>query len=199
MGLYLVGVAPFKLYREQIDLTEINGRMEFYAILKADATTPVSKALEHEVLLGMLKKVEGKNAALATILTFVVGSLLSFMLDGDTLPPAATTTAIFMPIFIALLVSALIGMRHLDDRNYRNIISQARIEDQAALEFAQALQTDLKYDLFLKERAFGLALGGTILAAIISLLSVSIYILFGAPQTSQLFQETISQLTTGLK
>ncbi|MGR3632205.1 MAG: hypothetical protein ACU0A8_08835 [Limimaricola soesokkakensis] len=98
----------------------LRDRLEAYAQMKGEGFQEFGPGLmlttgQHEVLLGILKKVEAKNAALTTFWVFGLGSLLSFSVSNGTILNRNPGFAISLSVlFFPFLVASIAGMKQLD-------------------------------------------------------------------------------------
>lgn len=171
----------------EFDVSKIKARMIAYAELKPppeDGATVLHT--QHEILLGMLKKVEGKNAALATMITFITGAVFAFSMSDDVDPAARASIAFVIPPLCGLLVATVTGMRHLSNSRLGEIeehLMKSGATQWRGMRMAEVLQLDLMLDLQFKERAFRLALFGFVVASALAAVLLPLYIL-GAELTA---------------
>jgi hypothetical protein len=176
---------------------DVKLRMEGYASLKppseckkCSTSTGVRPSgcallspLEHEVLLGTLKKVEQKNGILLTILIFsltlLLGPLLeSYPNDKTNVLPVVNDGAnyiliVFVASFVAPLFVAFAGIVQLDQWNFR-LLSVKYCKQTSA----ENLQDALISDLMRKERAFCFSANCTKYSVIIFLVLVIVDAVF---------------------
>lgn len=171
--LYLVGMWPSPSGRDQISLAEIEQRMRLYAILKEPSRKNV-ESIEHEVLLGMLKKIEGKNASLAVVLVFLSGGVITA--SGSNMGDLVMVMAApLLLLLLPLLISALLGMRHVGDGHFLKLSKRLSLEGVGSSDFkafAEEMQKNLMYDLYMKERVFQFAWIGAIAVTVVFFISL---------------------------
>ncbi|MBK5928069.1 hypothetical protein [Rhodobaculum claviforme] len=175
-------IVPWFRNADLVSLTrrKVVQRAEHYAVLLSDdpalrvdgterdpqgATTqccaPPLSGPGHAILLGILKKIEAKNATLATLGAIVVAFLGLFLTGpvGDSLVVAAGNSSVgYLTLaFGAILVlpggQLFVGIRQLDQKDFG-----AMADDPGrAMATRARMQWDLIDDLLRKERAFAFA------------------------------------------
>lgn len=121
---------------------------------------------EHEVLLGILKKVEAKNAVLATFWSIAVAVVVAIGVSVD-FKEAAMKYEFFclFAVLVPFLISIVVAAKQLDQISTNRIL--ARHSDEQAIR--REMQEALMKDLLDKEAAFRFGWYG---AAATSLLSI---------------------------
>ncbi|MGY6412200.1 MAG: hypothetical protein ACXIUV_14400 [Alkalilacustris sp.] len=139
----------------------------------------------HLILLGILKKIEAKNAALATIAAVVV-AFLGFFLTGlmadsipswPGMPPAIFLALAFGLILTTPLFQLFVGNRHIDQKDFSRITEDANCD----LAIRARMQRDLIDDLLNKERAFAFARVWIPLILLLALLFLPLLALYCLP------------------
>ncbi|MFC0340915.1 hypothetical protein [Paracoccus niistensis] len=157
-------------------------RMRLSGYVRAKGTMQVSSSLssfvpltpaEHEILLGTLKKVEAKNAAMVAVHTFFAGFLFS-SLSGEAGTPRTMLYSIFLAFEIIFLAAAVVGVRQLDNYSLRKVLR--KFGGKRDFDVQLKLQQDLMDDLLVKERLHRFSsLGGlvTVTSAAMMVFSIS--------------------------
>ena len=150
-------LASLEEYRNlQDNESRLRDRLEGYARLKSpDAKSDEIAAISHEVLLGTLKKVEGKSAVLTTILVFAIGIFINAAYGGSCgteaacrydaygLLAAGAAALLVLPLYFAFL-----GIYHLDLYDMSHLCEGRRDE------LVDTLRRGLMQDLLNKERGY---------------------------------------------
>jgi len=142
--------------------------MRVYGQLKSDglssnaySLTGSIKSVEFEVLLGILKKVESKNATLLTVWTFLISSMLVFStvgMDSGRLSNSSMAWAMIVAS-IPFLLFSLSGTHQLD--NFSEPVKSAERCDRTLQE---KMVEELMLDALRKEQMFFISkLGAQIL------------------------------------
>ncbi|MCW3782768.1 hypothetical protein [Defluviimonas salinarum] len=101
----------------------------------------------HGILLGTLKKVESKNANLATIIALILGFSLNATMSQSVqylkVAGAVGSFVMLMPLYFSLA-----GMRQIDQHDFLNLPNMDR---------ERVMQRELMRDLLNKERMFRMA------------------------------------------
>lgn len=127
----------------------------------AQSCAPPLSGPEHAILLGMLKKIEAKNATLITLGAIVVAFVGIFLTGpmGQNLPVASGISSVdnLTVAFGAILVvpggQLFIGVRQLDQKDFGAMSD----DPGCAMATPARMQCDLIDDLLRKERAFAFA------------------------------------------
>ena len=123
---------------------------------------------DHAILLGILKKVEAKNATMVAVWSFIVSALvagLSFEKDEAF----QMTAALFIVAVAPFLFAAIGGTRQLDNH------SQATRCCSGKESYPKVLQRELMNDLLLKEAYFAFSRTGAyvVLLVMVGLVAVN--------------------------
>ncbi|MGB3147407.1 MAG: hypothetical protein WBA91_06570 [Paracoccaceae bacterium] len=120
----------------------------------------------HKILLGTLKKIESKNASLATIIALIMGFSLNASVGQSShvlqVAGAIGSLAMLMPLYFSLA-----GMRQVDQHDF-TLISKPDRE--------RSMQIELMRDLLLKEQMFrfakSLVFGISVFLVVVAVLGV---------------------------
>lgn len=112
----------------------------------------------HEVLLGTLKKVEAKNASLATILVFVASIFANPVVVFTKHDGLSEFQGLFFkfalipmgPLVAVLIAASVWGMRQIDNSAFYHLWDRRTFSGP----ITEKLQSDLIDDLIFKERLF---------------------------------------------
>ncbi|CUH83513.1 hypothetical protein [Thalassovita mediterranea] len=185
-----------------LNVTALKERVETYAALKKgkgtlseDHTVDNSELLSaggHEVLLGTLKKVETKSAALSTIIVFAMGAFLTVVFSDSGAVACSSgsnscepngydayglLTVVAALNLLAPLYHAFVGIGHLDTFDSRVGV------DQGKALGAKEMQLNLMSDLLKKERGYRfskLVSAFVILTYFFVLIADALWVTFGA-------------------
>lgn len=103
---------------------------------------------QHAILLGILKKVEAKNASLLTMWSLMITSIVAF--SALKFPKELSGELVWLLILaILFLFSCLVGMRQVDQVHYKQLSGR--------VDSAKRLQDELICDMLTKEAAFRFA------------------------------------------
>lgn len=130
---------------------DLRRRLNGYALLKAKCPNDVGDCERFEVLLGTLKKVEGKNAVLTGVITVaVVLAAGSIGMEAGGAQIDVLAIAFLAALLIPLWLS-FAGMTQLDQ------LQMARSSGKSPDCIAESLRRDLESDLLRKEHSFRFA------------------------------------------
>jgi hypothetical protein len=127
---------------------------------RCNLPAPTNGALhpkEHAILLGILKKVEAKNAALMRMWTFISAALLSIIfVERGELEWLAMFLCGLLLLCLPFLVATLVGVRQIDQIDFWRL-TNAGLRDEA---LCTRMQEALMQDVLCKESLFRFALLG---------------------------------------
>ena len=165
-------------HAKDIDYSLLKARLRHYAFMlegkKADVlpqTGLILNGAQHKVLLGIIKKIETKNAVLSAINVFLVLALLRVLVDFQVAQGgpwlfyaslSAATAAVF------LIVARLDGISHLSQTQSSAIILSNRTV--APVEMQKALMANLLQ----KEAVFSMSLYVVAGIAVVPLIAAAI-------------------------
>jgi len=176
-------------------LLRLRKRLRDYAAMKAPSylfyagcksrNPPARKQLicadEHEVLLGILKKVEAKNGVMATIWALFFGSITASVFavssaasDAPDAPEKiafAQAGAMFIVAGVPFIVASIFGTRQLD-----NFSTLRWPKVSKSSSSARKLQAQLLEDAILKEEVLWMSRLGAIIFALTVPLLAAIYL-----------------------
>ena len=133
-------------------------RMAAYSNLKSpnlsEKATPINgfylTSGAHEVLLGTLKKVEAKSAALTSVIVFSLTIFIGSIVASGTYDNFDRLLAILATCLILPLIFSFRGIYQLDQSDFRKTTDY----DSDPKRVSKALQGKLMDDLISKERSF---------------------------------------------
>jgi len=131
---------------------------------------------QHAILLGILKKVEAKNASLFRALTFIATVTIAVSGTSDILCLNSLTMGGFLFACIPLIFASLRGMRQLDQWDFR-------VLSRCTSNVTDRMQRDLCHDLLVKEACYGFAYRGSYLLIFAGLTTVAWWIMTAVPDT----------------
>lgn len=165
LGKNLLLNDDFALLKERLDhyavmqdqSTSRDEDEEIVAYLKYPPSRPVLSASSHKILLGVLKKIEAKNAVALTVTALLIGGLLS--VSGSVVGKDAGLVYFYLLIVGVLfgpLVSGVDGARHLGQLEYRAFTERRLGKSCRATVKCRVkdMQRELMLDLIYKEYAF---------------------------------------------
>jgi hypothetical protein len=168
IALWVIALGKTQKIRDPNTMGQLKCRLSGYAVLKSADSQECGPdavhlpACQHEVLLGTLKKVETKNAALiqawALFLTATVGLAAVSLSNVDASESGYFRLVLLTLVFLALpfLFAALRGMKQLDQYSFRRLRCGGSLEGQLPVR----MQDGLLQDLLVKEACFRFSLCG---------------------------------------
>ena len=123
-------------------------------------------SMEHEVLLGTLKKVEAKNAALFQAFTFIAAGNLA-LISSESYAQIREYLVSILVLSLPFFWASLQGMKQVDQ------LDMPTTSDSEAL--AKEMQDALKRDLLVKEASYDFAYKGAFLFVTLAVLAFAIY------------------------
>lgn len=153
-------------------LEVLHNRLKAYAYLKSDkavsfkaARKPISvlSAEEHEILLGVLKKVEAKNGTMVTFWALITSGLIAFMVSSFSDREVFGVSAVLFVGLIPFLVAALRGTRQID--NFSSpFTGRLKVDKHTPAE----MQKELLDDVLMKENCLFVTQRGAVIYLIVA-------------------------------
>jgi hypothetical protein len=139
---------------------------------------------EHEILLGILKKVEAKNGVMATIWALFLGSITAsvFGVSSAENCPAksiafAQTGAMFIIAGVPFIIASILGTRQIDNFSMLRWSKVSKSSNSARI-----LQAQLLEDAILKEEFLWISRSGAIIFALTVPILAAIYLWYASCQ-----------------
>lgn len=172
----------FRLLKERLDNyglmqnldPELNGDRTINSLLPISSTRPVLSSGSHKILLGVLKKIETKNAVAMSVVFLLLSGMWS--LAGDVREYGAGfpyAYAAIIGFLVGPLFAGLDGLGHIGQPHYTNLSKRSSNSDYRSGEFrARQMQQRLMLDLVAKEYGFQAKIGVIAIAVLLVLLLV---------------------------
>ncbi len=127
---------------------------------------------EHKVLLGILKKVEAKNATMVTIWTFIDASIITAVASSKD-DAFRQTAILFLFASLPFILAGIYGSRQIDS------FSRAFLRtEKTELDLACEMQKELMDDALRKEDALYFSRRGAMLFVVVAITLATIYFYF---------------------
>lgn len=121
---------------------------------------------QHDILLGVLKKIEAKSAMIAAVFVFGLGVAAGLLKDAEGVSCQRSIQSIICGVLAAMVLASLNNAAHLGQPHFRRLYKKT---DRQVV--GRELQRSLIEDALVKESIFSSLYGFVVLVAILFFVS----------------------------